>query len=117
MRVGRILIDMKALFANVLALLLFAVAAVGVRATDVIVVMSSEADIYREALEGFRETVSHRIVGVQNLKDNLTTGRDEFKKLRAGLKPEVIFAIGTPALQLVAAENPDIPIGHALEPN
>lgn len=114
MRVGRILIDMKALFANVLALLLFAVAAVGVRATDVIVVMSSEADIYREALEGFRETVSHRIVGVQNLKDNLTTGRDEFKKLRAGLKPEVIFAIGTPALQLVAAENPDIPIVHAL---
>ena len=109
-----LLIDMKALFANVLVLLYLAAAAVEVRAADVVVVMSSEAEIYREALEGFRETISHRIVGVQNLKDNLTTGRDEFKKLRATLKPEGIFAIGTPALQLVAAENPDVPIVHAL---
>ena len=70
-------IDMKALFANFLALLLLAVAAVGVYAADIAVVISSEANVYQEALEGFREVVRHRIVNVQTLKDNPAGWRDE----------------------------------------
>ena len=57
-------IDMKALFAKVLVLLLVAVSAVGVHAANIAVVMSSEANVYQEALEGFREVVPHRIVSV-----------------------------------------------------
>ena len=55
---------MKALFATVLALLLLAVTPMGVRAADIAVVMSSDANVYQEALEGFREVVPHRIVSV-----------------------------------------------------
>jgi len=58
-------IDMRALFANFLALLLFAVAAMGVRAADIAVVMSSDANVYQGALEGFREVVRHRILSAQ----------------------------------------------------
>jgi hypothetical protein len=67
----------ETLLAKVFVLLLLAVAAVGVWAADVIEVLSYEADICQGDLEGFRETVSHRFVGVQSLIDNLTTGRDE----------------------------------------
>ena len=56
--------DMKARFANGLVFLLFAVAAVGVRAADIAVVISSDANVYQEALEGLREVVPHRIVSV-----------------------------------------------------
>jgi len=65
MRVGRILIDMKALLANVCVLLLLAGAAVGLHAADIAVVLSSNANVYQGALEGFREVVRHRILSAQ----------------------------------------------------
>ena len=68
---------MRALFANVFALLLFALDVGGVRAADIAVVVSSDAKIYQEALEGFREVIGHRISSVQTLKDNPSTWRDE----------------------------------------
>jgi putative ABC transport system substrate-binding protein len=105
---------MTALIANVIALVLFTVAAAGVRAADIAVVMSSDAEVYQEALEGFREAARHRIVGVQNLKNSAAGGRDELIKLRATTKPDLVFAIGTPALQLVAREITDIPVVHAM---
>jgi len=95
-------IDMKALFANFLALLLLAVAAVGVYAADIAVVISSEANVYQEALEGFREVVRHRIVNVQTLKDNPAGWRDEAKKLRSAIEPDIVFVVGASALQVVS---------------
>jgi putative ABC transport system substrate-binding protein len=105
---------MKALFANLLALLLFAVAAMGVRAADIAVVISSDATVYQEALEGFREVVGHRISSVQTLKDNPAGWRDELKKLRSVIEPDLVFVVGTSALQAVANEITNIPIVHAL---
>jgi len=114
MRVGRILIDMKALFANGLTLLFLAIAAVGVRAADIAVVISSEAKVYQEALEGFREVVGHRIASVQSLKSNSTEWHDQLKKIRSVIEPDLVFAIGTSALQVVFKEITNIPVVHSM---
>jgi putative ABC transport system substrate-binding protein len=104
---------MKALFANVFALL-FALGVGGARAADIAVVISSDAKIYQEALEGFREVVGHRISSVQTLKDNPATWRDELKKVRSTIEPDLVFVIGTPALQAVSGEITNIPVVHAM---
>jgi len=107
-------IDMKALFANFLALLLLAVAAVGVYAADIAVVISSEANVYQEALEGFREVVRHRIVNVQTLKDNPAGWRDEAKKLRSAIEPDIVFVVGASALQVVSVSGKAVGKGTLL---
>ena len=43
------------------------------QATSIVVLISSDAAAYQGALEGFKETTRHRIVGVQILKENLAT--------------------------------------------
>jgi putative tryptophan/tyrosine transport system substrate-binding protein len=105
---------MKVLVANVLALLLLAVSALGVRAADIAVVMGSDASAYQETLEGFKEVARHRIVGVQTLKEDSASWRDEIRKLRSTIEPDLIFAIGTAALQAVAGEINHIPVVHAM---
>jgi putative ABC transport system substrate-binding protein len=84
------------------------------RAQNVAVVMSSDASAYQEALEGFKETTRHRIVGVQTLKDNPASWHDEIKKLRSKIEPDLVFVIGTSALQAVAGEITNIPVVHAM---
>jgi putative ABC transport system substrate-binding protein len=105
---------MKALVASLLVFLVLVAFTGQVCAADAIVVMSSDAEIYREALEGFRETARFQIAGVQNLKDNPTAGRDELRKLRSVNRPDLIFALGTPAFQLVVSEITDVPVVHAM---
>src|SRR5688572_9186746 len=105
---------MKVLVANVLALLLLAVSALGVRAADIAVVMGSDASAYQETLEGFKEVARHRIVGVQTLKEDSASWRDAIRKLRSTIEPDLIFAIGTAALQAVAGEINHIPVVHAM---
>jgi putative tryptophan/tyrosine transport system substrate-binding protein len=105
---------MKALLVKILIAVLFA-ALVGVsRAENIAVLMSSDASAYQEALEGFRETTRHRIVGVQTLKENPATWRDELKKLRTTIEPDLVFVIGTSALQAVAGEITNIPVIYAM---
>src|SRR4026209_9316 len=105
---------MKLLLANVFMLLLLAASAVVVRAADIAVVMGSDASAYQEALEGFREVAQHRIVSVQTLKENPSGWRDELKKLRSTIEPDLVFAIGTSALHAVAGDINNIPIVHAM---
>jgi putative ABC transport system substrate-binding protein len=77
--------------------------------------MSSDASVYQEALEGFRDVVRHRIVGVQILERNNPAGwPEQLKRLRSVIEPDVVFVVGTSALQAVAAEITNIPIVHAL---
>jgi putative ABC transport system substrate-binding protein len=83
-------------------------------AANIGVVASSDAAAYQEALEGFKETTRHRIVGVQTLKDTPAGWRDELKKLRAVIEPDLVFVIGTSALQAVAGEIVNIPVIHAM---
>ena len=113
MFIGKVL--RKLLSANVLASLIVAVFTVGVHAANIAVLMSSDATAYQEALEGFREVVRHRIAGVQILqKGNPAEWQQQLKRLRSVIEPDVVFVIGTPALQAVASEITNIPVVHAM---
>jgi putative ABC transport system substrate-binding protein len=105
---------MKSLFATCVGFVFFVVFALCARAADVAVVLSSDAAAYQEALEGFREVVRHRIVAVQTLKSDPANWRDEVRRLRSVIEPDLVFVIGTPALQAVAGELANIPIVHAM---
>lgn len=105
---------MKSLLVKILVWLAFAVSVDQVGATNVAVVMSSDASAYQEALEGFRETTRHSIVGVQILKEDPATWRDELRKLRTTIEPDLVFVIGTSALQAAAGEISNIPVVHAM---
>ena len=78
------------------------------------VIMSSDAKVYLDVLDGFREVVRHQTVNVQTLKNHPDGWRDQLRKLRTVIEPDIIFAIGTSALQAAAAEITNIPIVHAM---
>jgi putative ABC transport system substrate-binding protein len=105
---------MKTLVANVFLFLSLVVAAVPAGAENIAVVMSSDAPAYNEALKGFRETTQHRIVSVQTLKSDASTWRGEVQKLRSVVEPDLVFVIGTSALQAIAGEITNIPVVHAM---
>lgn len=107
-------ITMKALLSTLLVLLLIAVSTGGVRAAEIAVLMSSDAAIYQDALEGFREVVRNRTINVQTLADRRDEWPDQLKKLRVVVEPDLIFVIGTPALQAVSVQISRIPIVHAM---
>ena len=105
---------MKVLLVHVIAFFILVLFTAQIGAENIAVVMSSDANLYQEALEGFREAVRHRIVSVQTLKENPATWRDEMKNLRSTIEPDLVFVIGTSALQAVAGEITNIPVVHSM---
>jgi putative tryptophan/tyrosine transport system substrate-binding protein len=104
---------MTTLFA-ILALLFFSFPTAGVRAAEIAVLMSSDAGIYQEALEGFREVVRGQTVTVQTLETDPVSWSNQLKRLRSVIEPDIVFVIGTPALQAVAGTITHVPIVHAM---
>ena len=105
---------MKSLPVKILIILLSMASAKGVCAEEIAVLMSSDAAIYQEALEGFREVVRQRTVNVQMLADRPDEWPEQLKKLRVVIEPDLIFVIGTPALKAVSGQISRIPIVHAM---
>jgi len=103
--------EMKSLVANGLLLVFLLASTMEARASDVAVVISAEAGPYQEALEGFKEIVRHRVVSVQTLKGDAAGSRDKLKKVP---DPDLVFVVGTSALQVASAGITNIPIVHAL---
>ena len=66
--------------------------------------MSSDASAYQEALEGFKETTRHRIVGLQTLKDTPASWRDELKSSGTIIEPARGFVVRPAALHAVARD-------------
>jgi putative ABC transport system substrate-binding protein len=85
-----------------------------VRGGNVAILMSSDAKVYSEVMEGFREVVRHQTNHVQTLTNHPDVWRDQLRKLRSVIEPDVVFAIGTSALQAAAAEITNIPVVHAM---
>ena len=106
---------MKPLIANVLLFFILAVFTAPAPAENIAVVLSSDAKVYQEALEGFREVVRHRIAGVQILEKNNPAGwQQQLKRIRSVTEPDLVFVIGTSALELVSGDIKNIPVVHAL---
>ena len=88
--------------------------ALPVRAGNIAVIMSSDAGIYHEVLNGFKEVARHRIASVQTLKATPAEWQQQLKTIRSVVEPDLVFVIGTAALQIASRDITNIPIVHAL---
>jgi len=82
-------------------------------AGNVAVLLSSDADEYKEALRGFKETAGHQVVAVYDMDADPDLGRKQLGDIERKVKPDLIFAVGTWALQAVAGRT-DLPVVYAM---
>lgn len=86
-----------------------------VAAKNVAVIMSADADAYREALRGFKGKLEFpAIVAEYNMEGFFDRGRKILTEIRTKVKPDLIVAIGTLALRVVAGQVTDIPVVYAM---
>jgi len=81
---------------------------------DVAVIKSSGADVYEESLEGFRQTIRHRIVAEYDIRGEFERGRKALAKLQSTVNPNLIFTMGPPALQVAAGKTNSLPVVYAM---
>ncbi len=86
-----------------------------VAAKNVAVIMSADVDAYREALRGFKGKLEFTaIVAEYNMEGFFERGQKILTEIQTKVKPDLIFAIGTLALQVVAGQVTDIPVIYAM---
>jgi putative ABC transport system substrate-binding protein len=105
---------MRQLLLPLLVLALVAVTVSPVAAGDVAVIMSARVDAYEEALQGFKRSLRHRIVAEYDMEGNFDRGREILSQIRSKVKPDLIFAVGIWALQVVMGESSNIPVVYAM---
>lgn len=81
---------------------------------NVAVLMSADVDAYREALRGFKETLQHRIVAEYDMEGNFDRGQKFLTEIQTKVKPDLIFAVGVWALQLITNQRTDLPVVYAM---
>lgn len=88
-------------------------------AAKIVALKSADVDVYNEALEGFKSVVGQSVVSEYDMEGDLQRGKRFLARLRSGPRPDLIFAIGIWALQVVVEEIRDIPIifGMVLNPS
>jgi putative ABC transport system substrate-binding protein len=82
-------------------------------AGSVAAILSSDADEYKEALKGFKESAGHQVVAVYDMDGDPDQGRKYLAEIERKHKPDLILAVGTWALQAVAGRT-DIPVVYAM---
>jgi len=85
-----------------------------VRGGEVAVIKSSGADGYKESLEGFRQTIRHRVVAEYDMRGDLERGREALAKLRSTVNPNLLFTIGTLALQVASGKKTSLPVVYSM---
>ena len=83
-------------------------------AGDVAVIMSARVDAYEEALRGFKRSLRHRIVVEYDMAGDFDRGRAILSEIKSKVKPDLIFAVGIWALQVVVGETTNIPVVYAM---
>ena len=83
-------------------------------AARVAVLMSAKVSDYDEALRGFKETTSHQIVAVYDMGGDLDRGRKQLAEIESTIKPDLIFAVGSWALQVVIGRTSAVPVVYAM---
>jgi putative ABC transport system substrate-binding protein len=89
-------------------------AAIPTGAGDVAVIMSARVDAYEEALRGFKRSLRHRIVVEYDMAGDFGRGREILSEIKSKVKPDLIFAVGIWALQVVVGETTNIPVVYAM---
>ena len=70
-------------------------------AARVAVLMSAKVTEYEDALRGFKESTAHQIVATYDMDGDVDRGRKYLAEIEAKVKPDLIFAVGSWALQAV----------------
>jgi len=105
---------MRQILLPLLVLTSVAVAVCPVAAGDVAVIMSARVDAYEEALQGFKRSLQHRIVAEYEMAGDFDRGREILSQIRSKVKPDLIFAVGIWAVQVVMGESGNIPVVYAM---
>lgn len=96
------------------ALLTLVSGAVPVRAADVAVILTADVDAYSDAFKGFKAALQHKVVAEYSMDGDFDRGRKQVSEIRAKVKPDLIFAVGIWALQVVAREATSVPVVYAM---
>jgi putative tryptophan/tyrosine transport system substrate-binding protein len=83
-------------------------------AARVAVLLSAKVTEYEEALRGFKEATLYEVVGVYDMDGDLDRGRKYLAEIEAKVKPDLIFAVGIWALQVVVSRPTSIPVVYAM---
>ncbi len=105
---------MKKFLFTTLPLILITAVVGPVHAGGVAVIRSSGADVYKESLEGFRQTIRHRVVAEYDMRGDLERGREALAKLRSTVNPNLLFTVGTPALQAASGKKTSLPVVYSM---
>ena len=106
--------SMGKILLSLLILTSVAGAARPVVAADVAVIVSAPVDAYQEALRGFKKSLRHRIAAEYNMEGNLDRGREILSEIQFKVKPDLIFAVGIWALQVVINQTTNLPVVYAM---
>jgi len=80
----------------------------------VVVLTSARVEEYEEAIRGFKGTIPHQIVAVYDMDGDLDRGRNQLAEIESKVKPDLIFAVGIWALQVVVSRPPTTPVVYAM---
>jgi putative ABC transport system substrate-binding protein len=105
---------MRALLGFSVLVLALTAAADPAMAGRVAVLMSAKVSEYDEALKGFKETAPHQIVAVYDMDGDLERGRKQLVEIDTKVKPDLIFAVGIWALQVVVGRASAVPVVYAM---
>lgn len=87
---------------------------VEVHAAEIVVLKSSDAGYYTQAVHGFRQALSaHAHLAEYTLRDGLTDAREVGQSIRAG-HPDLVLAVGLNAALTAKIEIPDLPVVFCL---
>ena len=83
----------------------------GALAATAVVVNSADAQVYREAIQGFQDVTALNIEQIFDLEGDVGNGPAVIRKIKAmPRKPDLIYAVGIYALQALVGQITDIPI-------
>jgi putative ABC transport system substrate-binding protein len=83
-------------------------------AADVAVILSANVDAYREAVQGVKAALRHRIVAEYDMEGSFERGKSILEEIQTKPKPDLIVTVGPWAFQLAAAKATTIPIVYAM---
>ena len=103
-------------FLTIVVVLILSLAAMAspAAAARVAVLLSAKVSEYEDALKGFRESTPHQIAAVYDMDGDLDRGRKQLTEIEDKIKPDLIFAVGSWALQAVVARPPTVPVVYAM---
>lgn len=83
-------------------------------AARVAVLMSAKVAEYEEALRGFKEATAHQVVATYDMDGDVDRGQKYLAEIETKVKPDLIFAIGNWALQVVVSRPTSVPVVYAM---